>query len=249
MSTSQNTTAETAIEVIDRSSLAVRVREAGGGGFPPHVLAIYAAHDARMAELLDDRKLSTGYRDELISQQVKQTGDALQAAEEHDVAEARKSLEQERGQILHELHTADSAPVPSVETEFERQGRLTAQTLEALRVNNELLALSGSGDPDALLDSLEVALLRETPHRARALGGVVIGRLRTLAADETPGATDAYASAVSRFGAWSSKHPSAISRLRRVNDQLASVEQPLRNMHARMKSYFKFGRAAYGQRI
>ena len=49
--------------------------------------------------------------------------------------------------------------------------------------------------------------------------------------------------------AWSAEHPSAMSRIRKVEARLASVEPPIRQTHARMRSFFKWGRAVYGQRI
>jgi hypothetical protein len=156
----------------------------------------------------------------------------------------------ERGQTLGELKSTDTPPANVIETMDERQTRLTTRTLEQLRLNNQLLALAGSGDPEFLADSMEASFLRDSPDRARAIAAVIVGRLRTLAADGTiSGANAAYVGALSRYSNWSAKNPSAITRLRRIDEQLRNVEQPIRQMHAKLRSYFRWGKAAFGQRM
>ena len=131
-----------------------------------------------------------------------------------------------------------------IETTTEQAERHHRTTREALSLLPDLMAAQASTDPTDLLDQLEEAVTAEQHARVRKMGPVIVERLRLLAKEEHQGAQEAWSAAASQLRAYRQRHPSLNQQLKRVEEELRSVEFPIARKYQRAVDFFKIGTAS-----
>jgi hypothetical protein len=234
-----------------------RIRAMGGGGLPSAALDIFHDRELKHRQVKADRRFSAEHRTEQLAAIDADAEQQLFDANERDVAAARKPLEAERAKLLAEAKGTTGMTPAGTEffTTDERHERSARATREALTLNTDIAVASGTDDPDDLLEIFDTAMLSENPQRIRHLGQVVVGRLGALIQQHggrahAPAAlTAAEAQARITFGAWKTKHPAPIARLRQIDKSLAAVRQPIDAAYTRAKETFRIGAFAHGMRM